>query len=72
MQLHSTESAAPQYIGGWIGYGTTAYAWTIDKSTYIVTIHGTNKPTIEVFSNRDDAIQHAKNACGIECFPLDS
>ena len=70
--MHSTEYVAPQYIGGWIGYGTTSYAWTIDKSTYIVTIYGPDKPTIEVFLNRDDAIQRAKNACGIECFSLDS
>ena len=70
--MHSTESAAPQYIGGWIGYGTTAYTWAIDNSTYIVTIHGPNRPTIEVFSDRDMAIQAAKNACGIECFSLDS
>lgn len=71
MQTHSTESTEPQYIGEWLGYGATAYVWAINQSTYIVTIHGSYRPTIEVFSNRDDAIQHAKNACGIECFPAD-
>ena len=70
MQTHFTESDNPRCINGWTGYSATAHVWAINDSMYVVTVHGVKQPTIKCFSEQKAAIQYAKEACGVECFPI--